>query len=72
MRAAPTVSVAQTDPGHMAGASALGGGQFHLDRGSPFEVRPGGNGVSLEDEMLKVAANQMDFQAATALYSRQT
>ena len=70
MRAAPTVSVAQTDSGHMAGSSALGGGQFQLDRGSPFEVRPGGNGVSLEDEMLKVAANQMDFQAATALYSR--
>jgi len=26
--------------------------------------------VSLEDEMLKVAANQMDYQAATSLYSR--
>ena len=35
-----------------------------------FEVRPTGNAVSLEDEMLKVAANQMDYQAATALYTR--
>jgi flagellar basal-body rod protein FlgB len=26
--------------------------------------------VSLEEEMIKVAANQMDYQAATALYSR--
>jgi flagellar basal-body rod protein FlgB len=26
--------------------------------------------VSLEDEMLKVAANQMEYQAATALYTR--
>jgi len=33
-------------------------------------VRPAGNAVSLEDEMLKVAANQMDYQAATSLYSR--
>ncbi len=26
--------------------------------------------MSLEDEMLKVASNQMDYQAATALYTR--
>ena len=31
---------------------------------------PTGNAVNLEDEMMKVAANQMDFQAATSLYSR--
>ena len=35
-----------------------------------FEVRPAGNAVNLEDEMIKVAANQMDYQAATALYTR--
>ena len=35
-----------------------------------FEVRPAGNAVSLEDEMLKVASNQMDFQTATQLYAR--
>ena len=34
------------------------------------EARPSGNAVSLEDEMMKVAANQMDYQAATTLYSR--
>jgi len=33
-------------------------------------VRPAGNSVNLEDEMMKVAANQMDYQAATALYTR--
>ena len=33
-------------------------------------MTPTGNGVSLEDEMMKVAANQMDFQAATTLYTR--
>ncbi len=63
------VAVAQTNPGHLSGSSATGG-QFQLERSNQFEVRPAGNGVSLEDEMLKVAANQMDFQAATALYSR--
>ena len=29
-----------------------------------------GNAVNLEDEMMKVAANQMDHQAAISLYSR--
>ena len=43
---------------------------FQLDRDGGFEARPSGNAVSLEDEMLKVAANQMDYQAATALYTR--
>ncbi len=33
-------------------------------------MRPRGNAVSLEDEMLKVAANQMDYQAVTSLYTR--
>ncbi len=35
-----------------------------------YETRPAGNAVSLEDEMIKVAANQMDYQAATTLYGR--
>jgi flagellar basal-body rod protein FlgB len=35
-----------------------------------YETRPAGNAVNLEDEMLKVSANQMDYAAATSLYSR--
>ena len=35
-----------------------------------YEVRPTGNAVNLEEEMMKVAANQMDYQAATSLYTR--
>ena len=37
---------------------------------SAFETRPAGNAVNLEDEMLKVSANQMDYAAVTSLYSR--
>ncbi len=40
------------------------------DQRTGYETRPAGNGVSLEDEMMKVAANQMDFAAATTLYGR--
>ena len=64
-----SLAMAQTRPGHIA-ASDAGTSQFQLDRRGTFEVRPAGNAVSLEDEMLKVASNQMDFQAATALYTR--
>lgn len=35
-----------------------------------FEVTPEGNGVTLEDEMMKVTANQMDFQTVTSLYTK--
>ena len=35
-----------------------------------FETRPAGNAVNLEDEMLKVSANQMDYAAVTSLYSK--
>jgi flagellar basal-body rod protein FlgB len=35
-----------------------------------FETRPAGNSVTLEDEMLKLSQNQMDYEAVTGLYSR--
>ena len=62
------LTLARTSAGHLS----LGGGttQFDAARRSNAEVRPTGNAVDLEDEMLKVAANQMDYQAATTLYSR--
>jgi flagellar basal-body rod protein FlgB len=64
------VALAQTSSTHIANSAAGGPVQFQLDRRGQFETRPAGNGVSLEDEMIKVASNQMDFQAATALYAR--
>jgi flagellar basal-body rod protein FlgB len=68
---APTtaaVGLVRTDASHLAAAGGAGS-QFRSER-EQFEVRPGGNAVSLEDEMLKIASNQMDYQAASALYSR--
>lgn len=49
---------------------AGGGARFAVDRKGGFETRPAGNAVNLEDEMLKAATNQMDYAAATTLYSR--
>src|ERR1700680_4903123 len=52
------LALAQTSSGHIAASAASGSGQFQVDRRGEFETRPTGNGVSLEDEMIKVAANQ--------------
>ena len=43
---------------------------FAENRKVGFETRPAGNAVNLEDEMLKVSANQMDYAAVTSLYSK--
>jgi flagellar basal-body rod protein FlgB len=42
---------------------------FDQDTKVGFETRPAGNAVNLEDEMLKVSSNQMDYAAVTSLYS---
>ena len=62
------VALALTDPAHLPGLGATS--KFAANSKGPFEVRPAGNAVSLEDEMMKVAANQMDYQTAATLYSR--
>jgi flagellar basal-body rod protein FlgB len=63
-----SVALATTEPGHLAGFG-LSRAPFHVQTKDNYEVRPTGNAVSLEDEMMKVAANQMDYQAATAVYA---
>lgn len=63
-----TLPMARTSTSHMA---AIGGApSFPQDRKGGYETRPAGNAVNLEDEMLKVSQNQMDYAAATSLYSR--
>ncbi len=66
---ASPVSLSRTDPAHLAGVGLDDGPQFGKDRRGGYEIRPAGNAVNLEDEMIKVAGNQMDYQAATTLYT---
>jgi flagellar basal-body rod protein FlgB len=58
-----------TDGAHIR-REAVGGAGFGTRHINNFEVTPEGNGITLEDEMMKVATNQMDYQTATTLYSR--
>ncbi|HEY9451650.1 MAG TPA: flagellar basal body rod protein FlgB [Bradyrhizobium sp.] len=63
------LTMMRTSPTHIA---VSGSGQSFRDDGgrSGFLTKPAGNAVNLEDQMLKVSANQMDYAAATSLYSR--
>jgi len=61
------LALTRTQGGHVAG---LPGGAAFRPNQTSFAVRPSGNAVDLEEEMLKVGANQMDYQAVTTLYRR--
>jgi flagellar basal-body rod protein FlgB len=67
MQAALTLD--RTNPLHI-NAQAGGGSAFAADSGGRYQIRPRGNSVTHEDEMMKVASNQMDYEAVTSLYTR--
>jgi len=64
-----TVTTTATQPLHFS-VSSSEGGAFGAQRMANFEITPEGNGVTLEDEMMKVTTNMMDYQAATSLYQK--
>ena len=63
------ITLTRTASSHMNGVG-LSQSPFPNKNEAVYETRPAGNAVNLEEEMMKVAANQMDFQTATALYTR--
>jgi flagellar basal-body rod protein FlgB len=63
------LSLTLTSASHITPASG-GNASFDQNRKVGFETRPAGNAVSLEEEMLKVSSNQMDYAAVTSLYSK--
>jgi flagellar basal-body rod protein FlgB len=63
-----SLGMTSTDPNHIVSTSG-GGPQFASDSTGRYDVRPRGNSVTHEDEMMKVAANQMDYEAAASLYT---
>ncbi len=66
--AAGSLAMARTTQGDVFASAAEPA--FDQNRRAGFQTRPAGNAVSLEDEMLKVSANQMDYAAVTSLYSK--
>ena len=69
-RTAPmSIGLQRTEASHIA-SSETTSSRFQTSRFGGYEVRATGSAVNLEDEMIKVAANQMDYQAATTLYTK--
>lgn len=63
------VAPVRTDAQHMTGLIS-NRGHFKDREVAGYEVTPDGNGVVLEEQMMKLAQNQMDYQIATSLYQR--
>jgi flagellar basal-body rod protein FlgB len=68
-KTARPVQLATTETGHLPGIGDAGE-TFRSEIKGKYDTLPTGNAVNLEEEMMKVAANQMDYQAAASLYSR--
>jgi flagellar basal-body rod protein FlgB len=63
-----SLGVARTNAAHIASTTGRPG--IEEKNARRFETRPSGNSVNLEDEMLKVAQNQSDYQLAASLYQK--
>lgn len=63
------VSTSVTKIGHISG-SVSGSLPAKVEKLDSFEITPDGNNVNLEEQMMKITQNQMDFQAATSLYTK--
>jgi flagellar basal-body rod protein FlgB len=62
------IAVERTNDAHIALASSKPGVDSAAAR--RFETTPSGNGVNLEEEMLKVAQNQSDYALVAGLYQK--
>jgi flagellar basal-body rod protein FlgB len=65
-----TVTTSSASPHHIAISSLVSGDGFGSEDAPGYETTPEGTRVSLEDEMMKVTSNELDYQTATTLYTR--
>ncbi len=63
------VEMAATGPGHISG-HPVRENAFAKDDMKPYEAAPTGNAVVLEQQLVKVAETQMDFQLISNLYRK--
>jgi flagellar basal-body rod protein FlgB len=70
--AARTVGLqtSRTSTAHLVGSMMRESGGVERDEATGFEVTPDGNTVVLEEQMMKVTENQMDYQTVASLYQK--
>jgi flagellar basal-body rod protein FlgB len=64
------VAPAATHPKHLAGSAPSERPVQSQDQGETYETAPSGNAVVLEEQLVKVAETQMDYQTMTNLYRK--
>ncbi len=65
------IAAARTHHSHVqTSPMRMQGGAFKSEANKGWEKTPAGNAVVLEEQMIKVSANQFDFQMASTLYSK--
>lgn len=65
------VEAAATHANHLGGSDANGRPSFKSDaRKRTYETAPSGNAVVLEEQLIKVAETQMDYQTMSNLYRK--
>ena len=67
---ASVLAATQTNSLHIRANGSGGSSSASLMRRPDFETTPTGNSVVLEEQMIKAAENQMDYQTVTGLYSK--
>lgn len=60
-----------TNPSHLAGTRGAGGLAKEEKLRDPYETAPDGNNVVLEEQMMRMSQNAMDYQTITNLYKKQ-
>ena len=60
----------RTDAKHIAGNAVVDATGFENQRKTTFEVTPEGNSVVLEEEVMKMTANQLDYQTVATIYQK--
>jgi flagellar basal-body rod protein FlgB len=65
------MELAATSSQHLPGTLAAGSSFKSGAERKPYETSPDGNQVVLEEQMLKVGQNAVDYQAATNIYRKQ-
>lgn len=65
-------TLAATNAGHLAGTLGdKGAAARRPNRADDYETTPSGNAVVLEEEMARLAENQMNYDTITSIYRKQ-
>lgn len=65
-----SLPLATTNEKHISAKNISSSGSRTINRDSTYELNPNGNNVVIEEEMAKIADNQMEYQKTLNLYRK--